>query len=148
MSPDRALNNTEYQEYTLVLNLKRKPVLATEEPRAAKQPRNSFEGYPPDTSFPVILSQEEKDQIVGEFHESTSTLKRYECSFCGKLGLAASVVMKSVDVLDISLLIRAVNRLHKTSSQPCIESFRRASLIHDSNYVLCHLCNLSVSNNK
>jgi hypothetical protein len=64
MSPDRALNNTEYQEYTLVLNLKWKPVLATEEPRAAKQPRNSFEGYPPDTSFPVILSQEEKDQIV------------------------------------------------------------------------------------
>jgi hypothetical protein len=40
ISPDRALNNTEYQEHTLVLNLKQKPLPATEEPRATKQPRN------------------------------------------------------------------------------------------------------------
>ncbi|KAJ7310996.1 hypothetical protein DFH08DRAFT_974152 [Mycena albidolilacea] len=150
ISPERVLNDTEYQEYSLVLNLKRKRVLAPGDPRAAKQPQTSVESHEADTSFPVILSQEEKDQIIREFRESTSNsaLKRYECSFCGKLELAASVVMKSVDDLDISLLNQAVDKLRKTSSQPCIESFRRSSLIHDRNYVLCHLCNLSVSNNK
>ncbi|KAJ7348012.1 hypothetical protein DFH08DRAFT_808780 [Mycena albidolilacea] len=64
ISPDHVLNDTEYQEYSLVLNLKRKRVLAPEDPRAAKQPRTSVESHEADTSFPVILSQEEKDQIV------------------------------------------------------------------------------------
>ncbi|KAK7062096.1 hypothetical protein R3P38DRAFT_2493729, partial [Favolaschia claudopus] len=55
--------------------------------------------------------------------------------------------MKSVTSLDIGLLEKAVERLRITSSQPRIETFNRSSLINDSTYVLCHLCNLSVTNN-
>ncbi|KAK7017228.1 hypothetical protein R3P38DRAFT_3560897, partial [Favolaschia claudopus] len=97
-----------------------------------------------------ILPQSEKDQIIHEFRESTNNkaLKRYECSFCGKLELAADVKMRNIVELDILVLNRAVESLRESSHQPHIEAFKPVSLIDQSTYVLCHLCNLSVSYNK
>jgi hypothetical protein len=54
--------------------------------------------------------------------------------------------MRPVRSLDISLLERAVNELRITSQQQRIQSFKVSSLINNS-YVLCHLCNLAVTNN-
>ncbi|KAK7041068.1 hypothetical protein R3P38DRAFT_2512268 [Favolaschia claudopus] len=147
------LTATELQECTLILNLrsngkKRKNPPQPEMPR--KQVRTSLECSSPGTVFPFILPQTEKDKIVEEFRESTSNaaLKRYECSFCGKLELATDVKMRPVTELDISLLGFAVKSLRENSSQPLIESFKNSSLIDRSTYVLCHLCNLSVKHHK
>ncbi|KAK7027855.1 hypothetical protein R3P38DRAFT_2526598, partial [Favolaschia claudopus] len=149
----RSLSSTEVQECSLILNLyskgkKRKNVPNHDE--SVKKARTSTECANPATVFPHILPQSEKDQIVHEFRESTSNkaLKQYECSFCGKLELAHDVKMRSTSELDISLLERAVESLRETFRQPCIECYRPSSLIDESTYVLCHLCNLSVSHNK
>ncbi|KAK6987864.1 hypothetical protein R3P38DRAFT_2409132, partial [Favolaschia claudopus] len=141
-----AVTATELQESSLILKLrsgsgKRKAAAAQGGPTGRK--RQKMAGGNVDArSFPVILSQTEKDEIIREFRESTSNmaLKRYECSFCGKLEPASEVNMKAVADLDISLLEKAVQRLRVTSSQPRIESFNRSSLINNSTYVLCHLC--------
>ncbi|KAK6972173.1 hypothetical protein R3P38DRAFT_3486146, partial [Favolaschia claudopus] len=150
-----AINPTELQESSLVLNLrssnkKRKACFTESEDSSPKQARYSAESSTPKTSFPFILSQTEKDKIISEFLESTSNaaLRRYECSFCGKLELATDVKMKTIQELDISLLDCAVRTLRISSSQPCIESFKASSLMNGSSYVLCHLCGLSVNKNK
>ncbi|KAK6977393.1 hypothetical protein R3P38DRAFT_2411670, partial [Favolaschia claudopus] len=97
-----------------------------------------------------ILSQSEKDQIVHEFRECTNneSLKRYECSFCGKFELAIDVKMRRLGELDISVLNHAVQSLRESSHQPRIEVFKPSTIIDGCSYVLCHLCNLSVSHNK
>ncbi|KAK7046837.1 hypothetical protein R3P38DRAFT_2507512, partial [Favolaschia claudopus] len=150
-----ALGPTELQESSLVLNLrsankKRKASFTRIEDPSLKKARHSAESSTPKTSFPFILPQTEKDKIICEFIESTSNaaLKRYECSFCGKLELATAVKIKTIQELDISMLDRAVQTLRLSSSQPRIESFKASSLINGSTYVLCHLCGLSVSKNK
>ncbi|KAK7006405.1 hypothetical protein R3P38DRAFT_2647059, partial [Favolaschia claudopus] len=150
----RILSSTELQECSLVLNLyakgkKRKHPVA--EGQSQKKARTSSEGPSPETPvFPRILLQSEKDQIIHEFRESTNNeaLKRYECSFCGKLELAIDVRMRPVEELDISVLNHAVQNLRESSRQPRIEVFRPSTLIDGRSYVLCHLCNLSVSHNK
>ncbi|KAK7023984.1 hypothetical protein R3P38DRAFT_3535455, partial [Favolaschia claudopus] len=148
-----AVSATELQESSLILKLrtscgKRKAVATQGGPRKCQKMVDRKINAEV-RSFPIILSQTEKDEIIREFRESTSNiaLKRYECSFCGKLELASEVKMKAVADLDISLLEKAVQRLRVTSSQPRVESFNRSSLINNSTYVLCHLCDLSVTKN-
>ncbi|KAL0563839.1 hypothetical protein V5O48_018223, partial [Marasmius crinis-equi] len=70
-----------------------------------------------------MLSQSEKDEIVREFRESTSNraMKRYECSFCGKLELADNVKMRPVKSLDISLLEKAVRGLREAVAKAIID---------------------------
>ncbi|KAJ7083132.1 hypothetical protein B0H15DRAFT_785155, partial [Mycena belliarum] len=101
-----------------------------------------------ETTFPVILSQEEKDQIVREFRLATNnaSLRRYECSFCGLFENESLVKRRAIEDLDITLLEQAVKELRVISRQPKIESFRSSSVIGGS-YVLCHLCNSAVSKN-
>ncbi|KAK7061830.1 hypothetical protein R3P38DRAFT_2758182 [Favolaschia claudopus] len=124
------LSPVEYQECALLLQFgsgrkKRKPVSQPERP--PKQRRTSMEcSNPGSVPFPYILPQSEKDQIIHEFRGSTSNkaLKRYECSFCGKLELAIDVKMRNVKELDISVLNHAVDSLRKSSRQPRIEAFK------------------------
>ena len=148
-----ALSPSEFQECCLVLNFRshsnKRKLTATDE-RPGKQLRNSVEESTPSTLFPISLSQSQKDEIIREFRESTSNsaLKQYECSFCGKFEFTSEVKMRSIKELDISLLEKSVQELRTASSQPRIESFQPSSLINDSSYVLCHLCNLSVSKKK
>ncbi|KAK7035587.1 hypothetical protein R3P38DRAFT_2365103, partial [Favolaschia claudopus] len=99
-------------------------------------------------TFPVMLNQAEKDDIVREFRAATNnlSLRRYECSFCGKLELASDIKMKSME-LDISLLNDAVAKLRVVCRQVQIRAFEPSTLINGS-YVLCHLCNLSVTYQK
>jgi hypothetical protein len=101
-----------------------------------------------DTEFPIILPQTEKDQIVREFREGTdnTALKWFECSFCGKFELADNINLHPQCSLNISLLDQATNMLRVVSDQLNIECFKQSSLINSS-YVLCHLCESSVSNN-
>jgi hypothetical protein len=100
-------------------------------------------------SFPIILSQDEKDDIVREFRAATdnTSLLRYECSFCGKFEKAILMTMRAVTDLDISLLERAVMQLRVTSRQHRIQSFESSSVVNGS-YILCHLCNSAVSKKK
>jgi hypothetical protein len=113
-----------------------------------KRARVSMNAMTSDTTFPILLSQHEKYNIVREFRESTNNeaLRRHECSFCGKLELASRIKLHPVHLLDISLLTKAVEELRTVSQQQNIESFKRSSMI-DNSYVLCHLCNLSVARN-
>ncbi|KAJ7128635.1 hypothetical protein C8R44DRAFT_732960 [Mycena epipterygia] len=83
------------------------------------------------TPFPIILSQDEKDETVIEFRQATdnASLKRYGCLFCGKFEKAVLIKLRLVKDLDISLLERAVVELRVLSRQPRIESFDSFSLI-------------------
>ncbi|KAK6974592.1 hypothetical protein R3P38DRAFT_2437559, partial [Favolaschia claudopus] len=127
---------------------KRKSVLQTDSPRKRLRlsSTDTVNMSGSDTTFPVILTQDEKDQIVREFRASTSNtaLKRYECSFCGKFELASECRLRLTTDLDISLLERAVVELRERSRQPQIQPFGSQSLVNGS-YVLCHLCNSAVS---
>ncbi|KAK7001891.1 hypothetical protein R3P38DRAFT_2557841, partial [Favolaschia claudopus] len=147
------LSPSELQESSLILNLRsesKKRKAAPDEEHSNKQSRSAVEHSTPNSSFPVILTQNEKDDIVREFRASTSNaaLKRYECSFCGKFELACDVKMRNFNDLDISLLEKAVDKLRETSQQHAIQPYKLSSLLNGSSYVLCHLCNLSVSYDK
>ncbi|KAK7007250.1 hypothetical protein R3P38DRAFT_2554224, partial [Favolaschia claudopus] len=150
------LSPAAFQESALILNLRLGSIKMKQKPaddsasESNKCARKSAESSTPHTEFPIMLSQTEKDKIVSEFRDSTDnkSLKRYECSFCGKLEYTVDVKMRSVNDLDISLLERAVENLREVCSQPCIKSYKSSSLIDESIYALCHLCNLSVTHNK
>nr|GAT48229.1 ATP-dependent DNA helicase [Mycena chlorophos] len=96
-----------------------------------------------------VLSWNEKRDIVREFRSATSNtaLKRSECSFCGALESVDSVHLISTEVLDISLLVSAVDRLRVLLHQPCIEVFRPETLV-DGCYVLCTACRREVAHSK
>jgi hypothetical protein len=155
LNSDVSLSTTEVQQCALVLGLrsgtrKRKGVFSLDH-TSNKRARTSLEASTTaahNSTFPIMLSQAEKDPIVHEFRESTnnSSMKRYECSFCGKFELAMDVKMRSKDELDITLLDQAVIQLRNVCHQPQIESFNPSSLIN-SLYVLCHLCNSAVTRN-
>ncbi|KAK6969374.1 hypothetical protein R3P38DRAFT_2588239, partial [Favolaschia claudopus] len=149
-----SLSLAEVQKARIDLNLcteskKRKSLSLYERPRKRIRPSPPEQSSSEATSgFPVFLSQDEKDQIVREFRQSTnnSALKRYECSFCGKYEVSAACRVRATAELDISVLENAIVELQERSRQPCIQSFNPLSLINDA-YVLCHLCNTAVSKN-
>jgi hypothetical protein len=142
LSPN-ILSPSELQQCELNLGLRSKPQKRKStalDGNVQKRHRSSIE-----TPFPIILYQDEKDQIVREFRRGTdnSSLKRYECSFCGKFEKASRTKMRALNELDISLLNRVVAELRVISRQPRIESFGDSSLVSGS-YVLYHLCNSAV----
>ncbi|KAK6987596.1 hypothetical protein R3P38DRAFT_2574915, partial [Favolaschia claudopus] len=147
-----SLSLADVQKARINLNLcteskKRKSLSLYERPRKRIRP-SPPEQSSSEATFPILLSQDEKDQIVREFRQSTnnSALKRYECSFCGKYELAAACRFRASAELDISLLETATVELRERSRQPRIQSFNPLSLINGA-YVLCHLCNTAVSKN-
>ncbi|KAJ7936502.1 hypothetical protein B0H13DRAFT_1853241 [Mycena leptocephala] len=147
LSPNlNILSLSELQQCELKLGLrsnpqKRKSTAADD--NVHKRPRLSV-----DPPFPIILCQDEKDEIVREFRQAAddASLKRYECSFYGTFEKASYIRMRAVNKLDISLLNKAVAELRVISRQPRIEPFDNSSLVSGS-YVLCHLSNSAVIKN-
>ncbi|KAK7032399.1 hypothetical protein VNI00_013147 [Paramarasmius palmivorus] len=151
----RPLSAVDYNESCLVLQLhpglgKRSVAAIDAEPlpKYSKRPRFSSEDLPRmlDCSFPIILSQNEKDDIVREFRSNTSdwAMKRYECSFCGVHEKAADIKMYTRDELDISNLEAAVEGIRRISKQEHVYAYKSSSLLYGC-YAVCHFCNESIS---
>jgi hypothetical protein len=101
------------------------------------------------SDFPVILPQSEKDQLLHEFRRATDkeAMSFLECSFCGKYEPAGCATKRPVTSLDITFLEKAVEEIRVQSRQPHIQCFKHSSVVNGC-YVLCHLCESSVSKNR
>ncbi|KAK6972005.1 hypothetical protein R3P38DRAFT_3487146 [Favolaschia claudopus] len=135
--PQEILSHAELPN-SLLHSRPRKRKASTTLENARKVPRLSNDSSTPKADFPIILSQEQKDDIVREFRAATNNLalKRHECSFCGKLELASNIRMRPVNELDISVLESAVSKLRETCHQNEIQAFEPSSIINQA-YVLC-----------
>jgi hypothetical protein len=101
------------------------------------------------TIFPLLVSQTKKDDMIKEFLQQTGNevLARQECSFCGLYELRSQCVLKAVDRLQISLLQAAVHELQTSSHQMNIQPFEAAT-VNNGMYTVCHLCALSIKQDK
>ena len=111
------LTASEIQRCWLLLGSRKRKAAPLPE-NSRKAPRLSFDTTTSSTTFPILLSQSEKDKIVCEYCAATGNkaLQRHECSFCGKLEFADCIRLRAINELDISLLDRAAVELRVRSS--------------------------------
>ncbi|KAK1229654.1 hypothetical protein PQX77_004252 [Marasmius sp. AFHP31] len=97
-------------------------------------------------NWPIVPPPSEWKDILGESLDfsTSSALERKPCSFCNRNEVASMIKTRSITDLDITLLVKATERLRTLHDQPLIQSH----VSFDGAYNVCRLCWQSVKAKK